>query len=91
MNHTPPRGHTPPNDLHPALRQLLDGELAAGNVIREIGRNFPDEGSLLVQLREPFKQHLSSLPEGVTHDVLLEPYWWRDEFRAGTPQHLLVG
>jgi hypothetical protein len=90
-NPTPPRGHAPPSDLHPSLRLLLEAELAAGNVIREIGRNFPDEGSLLVQLREPFKTNPPMLPDDVTHERVLEPYWWSDEFRAGTPPHMLVG
>lgn len=73
------------------LRAILDAELAAGNVIREIGRNFPDHGSLLVQLREPFKTMPAVIPSDVTHEVVLEPYWWRDELRAGSPPHLLVG
>ena len=87
----PLRGHLPPSDLHPALRVLLDAELAAGNVIREIGRDFPEPGSLLVQLREPFKRRPPSLPDGVTHVPLNDPHWWMDEYRAGTPPHLLVG
>lgn len=93
MSETPtsPRGHSPPSDLHPSLRVLLEAELAAGNVIREIGRNFPDEGSILVQLREPFKTNPPVIPEDVTHEKVLEPYWWSDEFRAGTPPHMLVG
>jgi hypothetical protein len=87
----PLRGHLPPADLHPSLRRLLEAELAAGNVIREIGRNFPDPGSLLVQLREPFKHRPDSLPDDVIHLALNDPHWWMDEYRAGHPPHLLVG
>ncbi|HNV74143.1 MAG: hypothetical protein IPF87_05320 [Gemmatimonadetes bacterium] len=80
-----------PPDLHPALRLLLDVELAAGNAIREVGRDFPVPGSLVVQLREPFRQKPVVLPDGVTHLAVNDPHWWMDEYRAGDPPHLLVG
>lgn len=80
-----------PPDLHPALRILLEAELAAGNVVREVGRGFPKPGSLLVQLRDPFKHRPAALPEGVTHVALNDPHWWMDEYQAGDPPHLLVG
>lgn len=80
-----------PPDLHPALRQLLDAELAAGNVVREIGRGFPQPGSLLVQLRDPFRHRPDVLPEGVTHVAPNDRHWWTEEYHAGDPPQLLVG
>ncbi len=85
------RGQSPPTDLHPALRHLLEAELAAGNLIREVGRNFPEDGSLLVQLFEPFKVRPEALPEGVVLVSLNDPHWWTAEYRAGNPPHLIVG
>lgn len=80
-----------PVELHPALRGMLAAELAAGNAVREVGRNFPEPGSVLVQLRLPFRARPDLLPDGVTHVAIDDPYWWMDEFRAGDPPHLLVG
>lgn len=80
-----------PAEFHPALRAMLDAELAAGNLVREVGREFPARGSILVQLREPFKSRPPVLPPGVEHVAVNDPHWWMDEFRAGDPVHLLVG
>ncbi|HEX5632159.1 MAG TPA: hypothetical protein VFX50_02990 [Gemmatimonadales bacterium] len=80
-----------PDELHPALRAMLAAELAAGNAVREVGRNFPEPGSVLVQLRHPFRARPTVLPDGVTHLAINDPHWWMDEFRAGDPPHLLVG
>ena len=80
-----------PPDFHPALRAMLDAELAAGNVVREVGREFPERGSILVQLRHPFKARPAVLPPGVEHAAVNDPHWWMDEYRAGNPPHLLVG
>lgn len=82
---------TIPDDFHPALRAMLDAELAAGNRVREVGREFPERGSILVQLQQPFKARPAVVPPGVEHIQLNDPHWWMDEFRAGSPPHLLVG
>lgn len=76
--------------LHPTLRTLLDAELAAGNAIREVGRDFPRPGSVLVRLQRPFLALPSPLPTGVTHTAVNDPHWWLGELSIGTPPHLLV-
>lgn len=80
-----------PPDFHPSLRVILEAELAAGNVVREVGRGFPEPGSLLVQLRDRFRVRHEPLPPEVRHVTLDDPLWWMDEFHAGEPPHLLVG
>jgi hypothetical protein len=82
---------TVPPDFHPALRAMLDAELAAGNAVREVGREFPQPGSILVQLRDPFKAKPAVLDPAVEHLAINDPHWWLDEYRAGDPPHLLVG
>jgi hypothetical protein len=84
-------GPSIPPDFHPALRTMLDAELAAGNFVREVGREFPERGSILVQLRQPFRAAPAVLPPGVEHIHVNDPHWWMDEYRAGNPPHLLVG
>ncbi|MBK8095752.1 MAG: GNAT family N-acetyltransferase [Planctomycetes bacterium] len=76
--------------LHPALRTILAAELAAGNAIRDVGRDFPKPGSVLVRLQQPFRALPSPLPDGVTFTAVNDPHWWMGELSAGTPPHLLV-
>jgi hypothetical protein len=80
-----------PLDYHPALRALLEAELAAGNAISEVGRDFPLRGSVCVQLRGRFRAKPATWPAGVQHIPVNDPHWWMDELRAGDPPHLLVG
>lgn len=77
-----------PEEFHPQLRAMLDAELAIGNTIRSTSRDFPEPGSVLVQLAQPLRV---APPEGVAHHAINDPHWWIDEYRAGDPPHLLVG
>ncbi len=95
MGPTPPDRHGAtvplvPADFHPSLRALLAAELAAGNTIREVGRDFPRPGSVLVRLTGRLRAKPTSLPAGVRHTPLNDPHWWMDEYTAGDPPHLLV-
>lgn len=45
----------------PALRTLLDAELAAGNDAQDTGADFPRPGSLLVRLRRKFRARPAKL------------------------------
>ena len=80
-----------PDEFHPLLRQMLDQELAAGNTVRSVGRDFPEPGSILVQLSTPLRVAPPTPPVGVAHHPVNDPHWWMDEYRAGDPPHLLVG
>ena len=80
-----------PEEFHPLLRQMLDRELVAGNAVRSVGRDFPEPGSIVVQLRAPLRAAPPVPPDGVTHIPVNDPHWWMDEYRAGSPPHLLVG
>lgn len=90
MTNLPTLPEVPP-DYHPALRTLLDRELALGNTVRSITRGFPQPESVLVQLSEPLRSRPVPPTDGVTHVAVIDPHWWMDEYRAGDPPHLLVG
>ena len=66
--------------LHPALRSLLDREIAAGNEVQETGRGWPDTDSVLVRLRHPFRAAPATPPAGVVFREINDPHWWRAEF-----------
>jgi RimJ/RimL family protein N-acetyltransferase len=46
--------------LHPALKEILRSEIAAGNEIAETGGGWPDPDSVFVRMREPFRTGFSS-------------------------------
>lgn len=76
--------------LHPALRAILERELAAGNEVREATLQGLSGVGAFVSLRHPFRALPDPLPEGVVHRVSNDPHWWRAELSAGSPPHLLV-
>ena len=88
MNDCP---HIPiPPEFHPVLRVILEAEIAAGNSIREIGRDWPVKGSVLVRFWDPFHIQPSKAPAGATCLAVEDSHWWMDEYSAGNPPHLLI-
>lgn len=77
--------------LNPALRAILDAELALGNAVRETGTGWPDQESIFVRLREPFRSRPDPLPPGIEFQAINDPHWWTAEYHSTTtPRHLLV-
>ena len=76
--------------LHPALRAILDAELAAGNEVAETGGGWPDDDSIFVRLRDPFRTTSSPLPAGVTYTEPNDPHWWRADYSSQSPRHILA-
>jgi len=76
--------------LHPALRAILDAELAAGNEVAETGGGWPDEDSIFVRLRDPFRTTPSPLPAGVTYTEPNDPHWWKADYSSQSPRHILA-
>lgn len=74
----------PVQQLHPALRAILDAELAAGNRVKEEGRGWPDEDSVFVRLAEPFRTR-PVLPEGVVYSEPRDPHWWFADYTTTSP------
>ncbi|HMP80108.1 MAG TPA: GNAT family N-acetyltransferase, partial [Pirellulaceae bacterium] len=59
--------------LHPALRALVDAELAMGNEIRESSQGWPESGSVVIRLRAPFRSDLQHLPAAVALSNINDP------------------
>ena len=76
--------------LHPALRTILDAELAAGNEVAETGGGWPDADSVFVRLREPFRTKPDALPPGVIYTEPNDPHWWRADYSSASPRHILA-
>ncbi len=76
--------------LHPALRTILDAELAAGNEVLETGGGWPDPESVFVRLREPFRTTPSPIPPGVVYTEPNDPHWWKADYSSESPRHILA-
>jgi len=76
--------------LHPALRAILDAELAAGNEVVETGGGWPDADSVFVRLREPFRTKPSPPPVGVVYTEPNDPHWWKADYSTTSPRHILA-
>lgn len=76
--------------LHPALRALLEAELAAGNAVLETGSGWPDADSVFVRLRDPFRARPAALPEGLRYTEPNDPHWWRADISSTAPRHILA-
>lgn len=76
--------------LHPALRALLQAELAAGNEVAESSLGWPDPDSVFVRLRDPFRALPPQLPAGVAYSEGNDPHWWRADLSTHAPRHTLA-
>lgn len=76
--------------LNPALKEILDLELAAGNEIIETSLDWPEMGSVLIRLRNPFVRRPVSMPEGVSYLEPNDPHWWHAEYSTRNPAHILA-
>ncbi|HLU40546.1 MAG TPA: GNAT family N-acetyltransferase [Planctomycetota bacterium] len=75
--------------LVPALKAIVDAELAAGNEVVETSTDWPEPGSILVRLRRPFCV-AHGTPEGVRYAELNDPHWWKAEYATGSPRQFVV-
>lgn len=76
--------------LHPALRAILEAELAAGNEIAETGGGWPDADSVFVRLRDPFRTRPTALPAGIVYTEPNDPHWWKADYTSQSPRHILA-
>lgn len=76
--------------LNPMLRAILEVETAAGNVVLEARRDWPEPGNLFVRLRDPFHHRRTLLPDGVVYAEAKAPDWWEAEFTSRNPRHILA-
>jgi len=76
--------------LHPLLTAILKEELSAGNEVVETGSDWPDPESVFVRLRHPFRTRRLPLPDGVVYSEPNDPHWWKADYSAGSPRHVLA-
>jgi RimJ/RimL family protein N-acetyltransferase len=76
--------------FHPALKGILEQELAAGNEVMETGKGWPEPDSVFVRLRDPFRTRPASLPEGVRYTEPNDPHWWKADYSSESPRHILA-
>jgi hypothetical protein len=76
--------------LDPALKQILEKELANGNVVFETWRGWPKPETICIALGRPFSVPHLSLPEGVEFREVNDPHYWKAEYRHEPSHHMLV-
>lgn len=77
------------NQLPLAIQGVLDGELKAGNKVADVGRNYPDEGSICITLAQRFKNKYKN--NSLVYNLCNDPhYWYADYCTTDTPRHLLI-
>ena len=76
--------------LHPALRSILDAELAAGNDVAETGGGWPDPDSVFVRLVSPFRTRPEPLPTDLVYTEPNDPHWWKADYSSRSPRHILA-
>jgi hypothetical protein len=75
------------------LRAALVAELGAGNQLVGIGSaGWPNDGSIVVNLRERFSVARQATPAGVAWRELDDPHYAREELslRVGSVEHLII-
>lgn len=76
--------------FHPALRKILEAELAAGNEVAETGGGWPDPDSIFIRLKKPFLTPHQPPPPGVIYTEPNDPHWWKADYSSLSPRHILA-
>lgn len=66
--------------LQPALKEILEAELKAGNTFKEACTGWPDDETLQVFLRKPFKTPIRKDIPGVEYREVNDPHYWKSEY-----------
>lgn len=77
------------HQLTPALQNILDEELKAGNKVDDVANDYPDPGSICVTLSQRFKRSYKtgSLQYTLTNDP---HYWYADYCTTSQPRHMVI-
>jgi hypothetical protein len=77
------------HQLPPALQNILDEELKAGNKVEDVASDYPDAGSLCVTLSQRFKRSYKTgnLQYTLTNDP---HYWYADYCTTSQPRHMVI-
>ena len=77
------------NQLHPALKLIVDAELKLGNRVNSASNDYPQECSINVTMMLPFTDQYQSSAAQFTR--CNDPrYWYADYRTVDKPEHLLI-
>lgn len=77
------------NQLHPALKSIVDAELKLGNRVSAASNDYPEAGSINVTLSLAFTDQYAS--SAATFTRCNDPHYWHADYRTvDKPEHLLV-
>ena len=78
-------------ELHEALRELLEMELAAGNRVADSWRAWPDAETIAVVLAKPFRPATKAQAterQSLVYDEIDDPHYWNEEIVHWPSRHL---
>ena len=76
-------------ELAAPIKAIVVAELKRGNIIVNVGKDYPDEGSVHITLRDSFDGRYES--EDVVFSVCDDPHYWHADYITKTiPRHLLM-
>lgn len=76
-------------DLVIPLRNIVAAELQRGNTIADVGKDYPDNGSVHVTMRDRFDDRYAS--KDALFSLCDDPHYWHADYSSVThPRHLLI-
>ena len=76
-------------DLVIPLRNIVAAELQRGNTIADEGKDYPDNGSVHVTMRDRFDDRYAS--KDALFSLCDDPHYWHADYSSVThPRHLLI-
>jgi hypothetical protein len=76
--------------IDPALRPILEKEMARGNVVFETWRGWPKPETVCVAFTRPFAEPSLPLPRHVVFREVNDPHYWKAEYWHEPSHHMLV-
>lgn len=76
-------------DLAPPLKDIVVAELRRGNKIADAGRDYPDNGSVYVTMRDRFDDKYAS--KHAVFSLCNDPHYWHADYSTViSPRHLAI-
>jgi hypothetical protein len=76
-------------ELAAPIKAIVAAELKRGNIIVDVGKDYPDKGSVHITLRDRFDGRYES--EDAVFLVCDDPHYWHANYVTKTiPRHLLI-
>lgn len=76
------------NHFSPILTRFLENEIRLGNEIVETFKGWPDEGTIIIILKQPFIENYQD--EDVEYKNIVDSHYWKEEYFDKTTNHILA-